>query len=258
MGNPRPTQPFSGVATALVVTGFGIGWLAGLAVSPVVSIVITSVTGVAAAVVTALSGLKEEPDDPKPKERRQLPKIEIWPLAILLFGMVIGSTLGILARNNHLFGSDVTSEIKKWTDVGVPKEAVMERLFGKTATYSPYTQPYTGTLQIEIERWTSLGLPKEQVVTRLFEQYFSASQSISSTATAPLMRDNRTGTLLFATAIPEECVVWQGLIDKGRYDDLATEVKRSEVKPFRELPAIVTDTVKLATIVGEVLCADTQ
>ncbi len=257
MGNPHPPQPFRRVATALVVTGFGIGWLAGLAVSPVVSIVITSVTGVAAAVVTALSGIKEESDEAITKERKRLPKFEVWPLAILLFGMVIGSTLGIFARNNHLFGSDVTSELKKWTDVDVPKEAVMERLFGKTVTYSPYTQPYTETLQIEIERWTSLGLPKEQVVTRLFEQYFSTSQSPPTTI-IPLIRDNRTGTLLFATASPEECVVWQGLIDKARYDDLVTEVKLSEVKPFRELPTIITDTVKLAAIVGEVLCADPQ
>ena len=39
MGNPNPKQDRTGVITALVVTGFGIGWLAGLSVSPVVSIV---------------------------------------------------------------------------------------------------------------------------------------------------------------------------------------------------------------------------
>lgn len=46
MGNSDSKQTRAGVITALVVTGFGIGWLAGLSVSPVVSIVITSVTGV--------------------------------------------------------------------------------------------------------------------------------------------------------------------------------------------------------------------
>jgi len=32
MGNPNPKQDRAGVITALVVTGFGIGWLAGLSV----------------------------------------------------------------------------------------------------------------------------------------------------------------------------------------------------------------------------------
>lgn len=49
-----------GKIVALVVTGFGIGWLAGLSVSPVVSIVITSVTGSVATIVAALSGVKDE------------------------------------------------------------------------------------------------------------------------------------------------------------------------------------------------------
>ena len=53
MGNPNPKQDRAGVITALVVTGFGIGWLAGLSISPVVSIVITGVSGAAGAVVAA-------------------------------------------------------------------------------------------------------------------------------------------------------------------------------------------------------------
>ena len=44
MSDSGSKQSRSGVITALVVTGFGIGWLAGLSVSPVVSIVLTSVT----------------------------------------------------------------------------------------------------------------------------------------------------------------------------------------------------------------------
>lgn len=43
MGNSDPKRYIPHV-TALVVTGFGIGWRAGLSVSPVLSIVTTSVT----------------------------------------------------------------------------------------------------------------------------------------------------------------------------------------------------------------------
>ena len=207
MTQRRDPQPsFWITLPALIVTGLGIGWLTGLSVSPVVSVVVTSVTGLAAAVVTALSGLKEESQGSNSKERQKLPKLEVWPLAVLIFGLVIGSALGVLARNNHLLGSDVTSEIKKWAAVDVPQDAVMERLFGRTAGYSPYTEPYTQTLQIEIDRWTSLGVSKEQIVERLFEQYFAANQSSPLTAAAPLVRDNRTGTLLFATASREHTI----------------------------------------------------
>ena len=44
MGRSDPKRDFPHII-ALVVTGFGIGWLAGLLVSPVVSIVMTTVTG---------------------------------------------------------------------------------------------------------------------------------------------------------------------------------------------------------------------
>lgn len=258
MAKPTPQQNRLGIITSLVVTGFGIGWLAGLSVSPVISGVITSVIGIAAAVVTALVGLQEEGGEGSSQTRRHMPKIKVWPLALLIFSIALGSITGILSRNNHLFGSEVTSEIKKWKDAGVPEEAIMARLFGNTTDYSPYTRPYTQTLQIEIERWTSMGIPKEQIVMRLFDQYFSTNQQSVVAANSLLKTDNRTGSLLFATASEEECDTWKTLIDKERYADLATEVKLSVIKPFRELPTIVTDTVQLAAIVGKVLCADTQ
>jgi hypothetical protein len=50
-------------ASPLLIIGVGIGWLIGLSVSPVVSIVITSVAGSAAAIVVALSGLEGKLDD---------------------------------------------------------------------------------------------------------------------------------------------------------------------------------------------------
>ncbi|MEZ4737418.1 MAG: hypothetical protein R3E79_60855 [Caldilineaceae bacterium] len=45
MSDSGSKQTRADIPFALVVTGFGIGWLAGLSVSPVVSIVLTTVTG---------------------------------------------------------------------------------------------------------------------------------------------------------------------------------------------------------------------
>ena len=259
MSDSGSKQTRADIPFALVVTGFGIGWLAGLSVSPVVSIVITSVTGVAAAVVTALSGLKEDPADPKAKERRRLPQIEVWPLAVLLVGMLIGSTLGILARNNHLFGSDITSEIQKWAAADIPKEAVVDRLFGATALYSPYTQPYTQTLQLEITRWTSLGIPKEQVVNRLFEQYFATTPSPSSTAAVSPRLDERLGTYLFASNATE-CVSLLAAVNMasamGDNELLITALRNSTITQLQTLPDLVADPEILKLMVEQVLCSD--
>ena len=259
MSDSGSKQPRTAIIAAFVVTGFGIGWLAGLSVSPVVSIVLTSVTGVAAAAVTALSGLKEETDQAESKVRWRLPRIEVWPLALLIVGMLIGSTLGILARNYHLFGSDVTSEIQKWAAVDVPKEAVVDRLFGATELYSPYTQPYTQTLQLEITRWTSLGISKEQVVNRLFERYFSLSQSPSASAVAPLQRDARLGTYLFASDTTE-CASLLAAVNMATATSdnelLFKALRNSTVTQLHTLPDLVGDAEALKLIVEQVLCAD--
>ncbi|MCB0127017.1 MAG: hypothetical protein KDE58_32375, partial [Caldilineaceae bacterium] len=103
----------------------------------------------------------------------------------------------------------------------------------------------------------SLGIPKEQVVLRLFEQHFADNQPTAQSR-ALLAPDERMGTFLYAAAIQEECDAWQKLINKNSYDELTRQVSTSEVLSFRQLPTIITDTVKLATIVEEVLCAETQ
>lgn len=115
---------YFGLVASLLITGIGIGWLIGLSVSPVVSIVITSVTGSAAAVVAVLSGLEKE---------RQW-SVNPWPLAVLIAGLVSGSMIGIEARNQDWLGRDITAEVNKWTapDLGLPKTEVVNRIFEAT------------------------------------------------------------------------------------------------------------------------------
>jgi hypothetical protein len=102
---------------ALLLTGAGIGWLAGLSVSPVISVIITSITGAAAALVAALAGLDAKPDPAEGEmPLRKLPaNISPYPLAALIAGIVVGSIFGVRARNHHWLGSEISSEIAKWT-----------------------------------------------------------------------------------------------------------------------------------------------
>lgn len=107
---------------ALVVAGLGIGWLVGLSVSPVVSIVITSVTASAAAVVAAMSGLDGE-------ARASALRASPLPLALLIVGMVGGSSLGLMARSQSWLSSDLSGEVRQWTDLGMDQKEVVNKLF---------------------------------------------------------------------------------------------------------------------------------
>ncbi len=230
MANATPQQPPASVILALVVTGFGIGWLAGLSVSPVVSIVITTLTGTVATILAALSGVKEEFLDVETSPntlRRLLRWVTPVPLAWLVAGLVIGASTGLWARTHNWLSPD------------------------------PPAPPPVVLLKDEIQQWVDLGIAQDEVVRSYFQSRFTSIQPTAPTVPfnpTPTFRDS----ILYATASPEECVIWTGLIEKERYADLVTEIRSSAVKPFRQLPEIITDTVQLAAIVGEVLCTDMQ
>ena len=120
--SPKPTRS---QLRSIVLTGVGIGWLAGLSLSPVAHIVITSVVGLAAAAVAAFASvelpLKEK--DAKDKEAAiPVPKlpagpVNAAPIAVLVLAIAAGAPLGILARTHQVFGvQEVPSGEKKKED----------------------------------------------------------------------------------------------------------------------------------------------
>lgn len=113
-----------GTFISLLITGAGIGWLLGLAVSPVVASVITTVLGSAAAVIAGLSGV----------ESQNRIRVDPWPVAILVIGLLIGSITGIQARNQDWLGRDITTDIRRWKAAGLSlSEAdIARRLFDNT------------------------------------------------------------------------------------------------------------------------------
>ena len=202
----------------LWITGLGIGGLLGLSVSPVVSIVITSVAGSASAIIAALSGLEEVRLDkvaPENKPQTSFPprKINPLPLALLVVGILMGALAGIKARNQSLLGSDVSTEVTKWTQVGLKQEDVVRQLFAN--------QYITSTLATKAE-------PK---------------------TLSPL------GTVLFAEKA-SECTTLRAAALRSPSDTLIRALRSSTVKQLRTLPDIVPNPETLKTIVENVLCAD--
>lgn len=255
------------IVTSLFFTGCGIGWLTGLSVSPVVSIVITSVTGSAAAIIAALSGLEEKPDEANHTNKRQ-PfgwQVNPLPLMMVVIGIVLGAIVGISARNQHWFGSSVSAEIAQWTSNGLAKSQVADRLFAQRYPAPLYTRPYTqtlswigGDLNAEVKRWTDAGLSKEEAARLLFAIEYPAISSSSTTATTPPTMTGQFGSLLFSAAVRSECESLLPLVVKGDYANLQTELRSSSISAWRALPIIVTDTQQLAQIVEQVLCVEPQ
>ncbi|MFN8494790.1 MAG: hypothetical protein U0350_44720 [Caldilineaceae bacterium] len=229
----RDASPNPGLIIVwLLLTGIGIGWLLGLAVSPVVSIVITTITGAAAAVVAALSGLEDKANRPDEANKASIGSVR-WninplPLAMLVLGLLAGSVLGIAARNYSWLGSEATGEVTQWTQAGL----------------------------------TGPGWTRADIARKLFESRYSAHSAITNTVTSAEPKGAIPfGTVLFAVHT-EECktlLAAARLSAKNPSDTaLRDALASSPVDQFARLPAVVTDTTVLRNVVEQVLCAGAQ
>lgn len=81
---------------AVLIVGLGIGWLAGLSASPVISGVLASLLVVAGGLIV---GRVENKELPVPAGSQA--KV---PLAILVVGIALGSTGGVVVRTHDLLG----------------------------------------------------------------------------------------------------------------------------------------------------------
>lgn len=197
---------YAGLAIPLLITGFGVGWLVGLSVSPVVSIVITSVVGSVAGIVGGLSGLEEQPKW----------KINPWPIALLILGMVLGSVFGIQARTQDWLGTDISDEIAMWQAAG-------------------------------------LEMPPEKIAARLFERTYPADGAQSSSAPPAAEAMMAASTVLFSAAVSaEECDSIKFLFG----DDLRIKLElSSDNDKLPRLAAIISDNDDLEWVIREVICA---
>ncbi len=144
-----PTLIINGLS--LFIIGFGIGWLMGLSVTPVVSNILTALVATVMAMMGILSGLEGQRGEPG--ETGQVSNLSSrWavnpvPVAILILGILAGSSVGILARTHNWLGGsgDISKEVKTWTDQGLKQPDVARWLFDvkypKDGTTSAGTTP---------------------------------------------------------------------------------------------------------------------
>jgi len=241
--------------SSLLIIGAGIGWLIGLSVSPVVSIVITSVTGAAAAIVAAMSGLENQPNTSGKDETKShnfRAKINPFPMALLVFGIITGSIIGIIARNQDWFGSQeqsaLSSEINQWTAMGLPQEEVVRRLFENQYTHRGW---HGADLSAEVEKWKNVGVESESVALRLFENTYPLDYGPTSNIEKSNGAENKDpGTVLFSIGSTECDNLYKAMIRSQ--EALVEELQ--DVESLKDLPNIVDDPQTLEKIVTEVLC----
>lgn len=240
---------WSGIIKGLciLVTGLGIGCLVGLSISPVVSIVITSVTGSAAAIIAAMSGLEDKSETGNTQSNRNLRwNVNPAPLTALVVGLVIGSGYGIYVRNQDLLGgSDLSAELKQWTDAGLDQEEVARRLFENRYSYRGWLG---NDLSAEVQKWTNAGLTNQEEVTRrLFESTYPMNYELSTNTEKPELGQN--GSVLFDVTIQNECNRIVGYAyteqDDAKFRDIVTH---STIPRIQDLPNVITNTNSLREV----------
>ena len=94
--------------------------------------IITSIIGVIVALISALSGLKPQKAESE-DEQKSVPsfrwEVNPLPLAFLMSGIILGSIIGIFARNQNWLGTNLRTEIQRWEAIGVDGKDVAKRLF---------------------------------------------------------------------------------------------------------------------------------
>ena len=264
---------------SLPIIGFGIGWLLGLSISPVVSIVITSVTGVAAAVITVMSGLEGKLSGLIVSSEQQISvsssKIDSRPLAALIIGLFLGSIVGIQARNHNWLGTDLSAGLKQWTITGLTEQEIARRLFELKYPYTPYAEDIswikidassgiTTALASEIDMWNELGIEREEVVRRLFEIKYPLHSGLFMTTTSgtklsvpvfTVPNGIETTTVLFSNdkGVQTKCEQFSQIPN----NQLSEEMGQSENVVFKALSKGIESPDMLRQVV-DILCELTQ
>lgn len=90
------------ICISFTIIGLGIGWLAGLSLSPVISTIISALLALVASSMAFLTNLNFKKED-----KAQV--VDDWSnsiffMALLMLGIVVGSSAGIYAREHNAFG----------------------------------------------------------------------------------------------------------------------------------------------------------
>ncbi|WP_428331620.1 hypothetical protein [Mucilaginibacter sp.] len=107
------------------LSGLVIGWLAGLSLSPVIEVVLTSLISLLASSAALLVGMQKFGENELPEGKGIKSAL---PVFLLILGIGIGAPVGVIARTNMWFGRTVENRISAFTDLGIPRDTALKYL----------------------------------------------------------------------------------------------------------------------------------
>jgi hypothetical protein len=120
---------------ALIAIGLSIGWMMGMSVSPVVQTILTSVIAVVVSMLSLLMGVPPKTKTP----------VALWPIALFMVTMVLGSAGGVFTRTNDLLGPRPGVVAWRWGGNNVDSLIIARSLMASFITST--TQTSTNTNQ---------------------------------------------------------------------------------------------------------------
>lgn len=246
------------VHISLIIIGFGIGIFAGLSVSPVASIIITSTAGLAAAVAGGISGVNIQKKDGKEQERpvSRLRKIKPLPIACLVFFIAVGAGFGVYARTHNWLGINIDDEIKKWEELGFDRQEVIQKFYNERfPPIEPRNRIKTDHVYLEKEtkKWDLWLKDENKTASKRFfdiiypekEPQKNANPQKAGTGNGSLADSGSKASAvagLFKTEVSGEC---DSLINIRSDEDFKYALENSNMAIFRGLPKVIDDSKKL-------------
>lgn len=138
----------------LLISGFALGWLVGLSVSPVIQIILTSLVAVIVSISSALAGIRRpdddaqqgppENDEPNGRQSRKGRRsfailLDPLPVTAMVLGLAVGASMGIYARANGWLAARNNIYVAEWKETGLSPKAITLRVFN---TLYPPPGPY--------------------------------------------------------------------------------------------------------------------
>jgi len=122
----------------LVISGLGVGWIVGLSISPVVHIVLGSILALVVSLASAIAGVEKlEEAEEQASAGKTGPiaqkvarvRLDPRPIALLVLGLAIGSSIGAYARTNDWLGENPRRVVDRWKGAGLDEAEIRMRLF---------------------------------------------------------------------------------------------------------------------------------
>ena len=237
---------------SLLIVGFGIGWLAGLSESPVASIVISALLGVAIIIAGIVAGIKILNNGSDFEILESAKKISIGAFALLVVGIVAGVSVGIYMRENNTLGVEVVEKEEKEDDSLVRLQKDFDNL-----------QSIYDSLKLKNNEQVKLylGLERREIALRILDKYYPKDlvkvvnkSEVDNSSSDKTNEISSTGAGLRSSVaeIPLNC---KRILEEKSMEDLKKAIKDGNVRILRGLPEYVDDENMLRSIVT-IICEE--